>query len=291
MDKKHFLSLLYLLWVAPILFAVSSSLSQANTFFIFGLMNIILLLVFALIFSKLSTQKKSIGLAIIGWLLLLGVAFGWLYKLGEGASSRLYNRALAPDTQVMSGSTDTLSGESLSGDIMTGSILTTGIVLTGDTTPIYEPTSGTTTTIVENSIPADSDNVVVSPKPEVKPEPSYSTVLPAQGNLNYAQVIPYLVNTYKLKNTSGKSFNFNNITSSNILYSPFNTAASKSMIGETINPSSKVSCNTYLVLKGIASWWKVSYTGAPQAAYRAKALELGKVNNCKDGAFVTKSTL
>ena len=63
------------------------------------------------------------------------------------------------------------------------------------------------------------------------------------------------------------------------------------MIGENISPASKVSCNTYLVLKGMAAGWKVTYTGAPQAAYRAKAVDLGQVNNCKDGAFVTKATL
>jgi hypothetical protein len=31
------------------------------------------------------------------------------------------------------------------------------------------------------------------------------------------------------------------------------------MIGADINPASKVSCNTYMVLKGIAAWWKVEY--------------------------------
>ena len=134
---------------------------------------------------------------------------------------------------------------------------------------------------------------VVEPTPTspTKPPATYTTVLPSQGTLNYGHVIPYLVDTYKLKNSSGKSFSFSNITSSNILYTPFNIAASKSMIGENINPVGKVSCNTYLVLKGIASGWTVSYTGTPQGAYRAKATELGKVNNCKDGAFVTKSTL
>ena len=66
MDKKHFLTLLYLLGVAPIVFTISSSVSDTDTFLVFGLMNIIILLIFALMFSKLSTQKKSIGLAVVG---------------------------------------------------------------------------------------------------------------------------------------------------------------------------------------------------------------------------------
>lgn len=166
-----------------------------------------------------------------------------------------------------------------------------GDILSGDTTPDYTASEHPTdTTDPKTDIFAPSEQVTPTTS-ETTEESTYTTVLPSQGTLNYAQVIPYLVNTYSLKNTSGKSFTFTNITKSNILYAPFNTAASKSMIGETINPASKVSCNTYLVLKGMAAGWQVSYTGTPQPAYRAKAVALGQVNNCKDGAFVTKATL
>lgn len=126
-------------------------------------------------------------------------------------------------------------------DIITTGTIMTGIIVTGDTTPVYE----------KPETPAPEDT------PDTK---TYTTVLPSQGTLNYGQVIPYLVDTYKLKNSAGKSFNFSNVSKSNILYTPFNIAASKSMIGETINPVSKVSCNTYLVLKGIALGRTVNYT-------------------------------
>ena len=290
MDKKHFLSLLYLLGVAPLLFAISGSFSEVNTFLLFWLLNIIILLLFALLFSKVSMQKKSIWLAVIGGLLLLGVVAGWLYKLGSGASDRLYNQVLAPETNTTdeNGSGDLLSGAMLSGDILSGAtltgIVTTGDLLTGDTTPDYVATSGTTSE-------APTTDTFAPETPETPTEPNYTTVLPTQGTLNYSQVIPYLVEKYNLKNTSGKTFTFTNVSKSNVLYAPFNTAATKAMIGEGINPISKVSCNTYLVLKGIAANWSVSYTGAPQAAYRAKANDLGQVNGCTDGAFVTKATL
>lgn len=235
-------------------------------------------------------QKKSIWLAVIGGLLLLGVVAGWLYKLGSGASDRLYNQVLAPETNTNSDSSsgDMMSGEILSGDILSWTTLTgsttSGTILTGDTTPEYVATSGSTSE-------TPTTDTFAPETPEVAAEPTYTTVLPAQGTLNYSQVIPYLVEKYNLKNTSGKTFTFTNVSKSNVLYAPFNTAATKAMIGEGINPISKVSCNTYLVLKGIAANWSVSYTGAPQAAYRAKANDLGQVNGCTDGAFVTKSTL
>lgn len=60
MDKQHFLSLLYLLGISPILFAISSAFSESSQRFLFGIFNIIALLVFALLASKASMQKKSV---------------------------------------------------------------------------------------------------------------------------------------------------------------------------------------------------------------------------------------
>lgn len=301
MDKQHFLSLLYLLGISPILFAMSGTFSGNSQWFLFGIFNIIALLLFALLASKASMQKKSVWLAVVGGLLLLGVVGSGLYKLGSGASDWLYNKALAPQEHTQTQTQDIQpeetpsqqSEETLSWDLHTGAILThTGEIQTHDdqALPDYPASSGTNTPTVTGDT-FGVNEAQPSTTPTSTTETTYTTVLPAQGNLNYAQVIPYLVNTYKLKNSSGKSYNFTNITKSNVLYAPFNIAASKAMIGEKINPASKVSCNTYLVLKGMAAGWDVNYTGTPQAAYRAKAGELNQVNGCKDGAFVTKTTL
>lgn len=297
MDRQHFLSLLYLLWIAPLLYSVSDMTAWEHTFLIFGLSNIITLLIFALFFSKLSAKRKGIGLSVIGGILLLGVAVGSLYKLGDSTSLWLYNKVFAPTPQeeispennlsetIQTGSlSDTATGTTITGslDILSGNTGTSGTLV--DTAPLYNAdtvfeqtnTGSTTTTTTWETTPKESNHI---------------SVLPSQGTLNYAQVIPYLVQQYKLTNSSGRSFNFANISKSNILYGPFAIAASKAMIGENINPMSKVSCNTYLVLKGMAAGWDVTYTGTPQPAYRKKAVELWMVSGCTDGAFVTKSTL
>lgn len=126
--------------------------------------------------------------------------------------------------------------------------------LSGDTTPTYvAPTvSATTGTQVDtfDVQPVETTTPTVSSDSTI--EPKYSTVLPAQGALTYAQVISYLVDHHKLKKVGSRTFNFTNIASSNVLYTPFAIAASHAMIGTDINPSTKVSCNTYMVLKGIA---------------------------------------
>lgn len=99
-------------------------------------------------------------------------------------------------------------------------------------------------------------------------------------NGSYGSVIPYLVKTYNLKDTDKAYPKFTRVSVKNALYSSFATAYSKGMIGTSINPGTKVSCDTYLVLKGIAAGWKVSYTGKPFAAYRAEAESRGAVNGC-----------
>lgn len=282
MDKKHFLSLLYLLGVAPIIYAVSLSLAEEiSVLIVFGLLNTIVLLIFSLLFSNLPRQKKTVWFAIIGGILLLGVVIGWFYKMWAGISNRLYDQTLAPIideiTTPESGDNTTTSG--------------TNAIFSGDESIDWDDWALEEEGEPEEEIQGLDEEASKEDWTASETSPKYTTVLPDQGVLNYAQVIPYLIDTYNLTKRGANDFTFASIATNNVLYVPFNIAASYSMIGTTINPSGKVSCNTYLVLKGIAQDREVSYTWAPQGAYRQKALELGQVNGCEDGAFVTKATL
>lgn len=98
--------------------------------------------------------------------------------------------------------------------------------------------------------------------------------------MTYAQVIPHLVKTYELVDSDAKNPSLTRVSRTNELYPTFATAVSKGMIGKDVKPTTTVSCDTYLVLKGIALGWKVKYTGKPFAAYRAEAEARGKVNGC-----------
>lgn len=146
----------------------------------------------------------------MGGVLLLGVVGGGIYKIGSHASDRLYNKALAP-ASVSSGTTESTDSTTLSGsDTITGVSLTGSTTGTQDTLEVSENLSGDiaipeyVATSGTNTSEPKTDTFDPTPTPEATPAPTptYSTVIPSQGNLNYAQVIPYLVNTYKLKNTS-----------------------------------------------------------------------------------------
>lgn len=78
--------------------------------------------------------------------------------------------------------------------------------------------------------------------------------------MTYAQVIPYLVKTYKLTDTDNKNPILTRVSEKNSLYNSFAIAVSKGMIGKDIKPTTMVSCDTYLVLKGIAANREVAYS-------------------------------
>ena len=269
MRKAHYLVLLYLLGFAPLLLAVSLS-SDYDTFASFGLMNIVGLSIYTLIFSSLSNKKKSGWLAVIGIVLIVLVVVFGVSKVGQNISDRLYNRVLAP-TPV-----DTVSQDD---EILTGDDeLLSGAVLTGDD----ETLSGDEA--------SDTEDIEPEPVDEVEQDPFAD--LSDDSLLSYAQVIPYLVDTYNLSKSGTRSYNFSNIAADSPLHKPFEIAASQAMIGTSTNPDSNPSCDTYLVLKWIAAGWDVgAYTGTPQSAYRARAEQLDLVNGCAEWQFVTKGTL
>lgn len=297
MEKKQFVALLYMFWVVPMMYTLSNILLPQLWLFWFGICNILALVVFAIVFTtntNPTTQKKKKNSILIIWGLLLLTTVIWgIAKYSDNASQRLYEKAIAPTNITWTTltwnntiATGTLwswtSGTIVAIDLITGDININN--LSGKTEPEYiKPTvsTGSNTDTFQTK----------DPEPVKTADSNITTVLPTKGTLSYAQVIPYLVSKYNLKN-NGKSTNFTNISSTNSLYSTFNIAANKGMIWVNINPASKVSCNTYLVLKGIAGWWKVEYKSwDPFGPYRTAAYNKWEVNGCSAWAFVTKATL
>lgn len=191
-------------------------------------------------------------------------------------NSTISHIVVAPGTEEVMQDTDTLWSAPQS--TQTGTVTTDQtvkssgtIILEGDTDRVITTTPVTDETALEKKEVSDTSS-------------SYSAWV-------YGSVIPYLVSHYSLTNTKKMYPKFTYISTKNDLYASFATAYSKAMIGTTINPATKVSCDTYLVLKGIAAGWKVSYTGSPFAAYRAEAEKQWAVNGCLSGKYVTEKTL
>ena len=297
MEKKQFVALLYVFGIVPMMYAVSTHFLSSLWRVGFGWLNILTLIIFAILFTPNNTpvtnKKKKTSLMILLWVLGIAIIIGGLVRFSDQASLRLYSNVLAPSSSTGE-VTETSTGNTLSGS--TGDIVAIDLV-TGDidlntlnsgsevTQPDYvKPITNSWTTSVDTFQKPDTN-------PTATQESTITTVLPSKWTLNYAQVIPYLVSKYSLK-SNGKSTSFTNVSSTNSLYSAFNIGAGRGMIGADINPASKVSCNTYMVLKGIAAWWKVDYkAGDPFWPYRTAAFNKGEVNWCTAGAFVTKATL
>lgn len=262
---KTYLTLLYLLGIAPLIWALSSSLTD-NSWVSFGLANIVWLSIYAIVFSSLSNKKKSSWLAIIGLVLIVFVALFGLSKVGQSVSDRLYNKALAPTPSEQTLETSTTTGDidSLEED--------------ADTLEETDESSQETTEDLASDMPSE---------PWDRFAALDDTTL-----LNYGQVIPYLVDHYNLTKNGSRAYNFSNMPAGSPLQNAFEVAASHAMIGTSTNPDSNPGCDTYLVLKWLAASWDVGpYTGTPQAAYRAHAETIDQVNGCLEGQFVTKLTL
>lgn len=69
------------------------------------------------------------------------------------------------------------------------------------------------------------------------------------------------------------------------------TALEKKMIGSTTNPDLIVSCDVYIVMKGIAEGWTIKKSDDVKADYWKIASAKDKLNGCKQGEKLTFSTL
>ncbi|MDR2189874.1 MAG: hypothetical protein LBP53_01470 [Candidatus Peribacteria bacterium] len=95
-------------------------------------------------------------------------------------------------------------------------------------------------------------------------------------------------NAIPLSSKTDITFSFVSKTHTNYPY--FKTAYEKRMIGKNTDPSKQISCETYMVIKGLGEGRDVgSYTDV-KVAYWKKAESLGKLNGCTKGGRVSTAT-
>ena len=144
----------------------------------------------------------------------------------------------------------------------------------------------TETWVVENTQP-------IVDQPEVQPETesqSSPTDNPER-EVNRWEALKHLLQWYTLSTKTNKSFTY--VAKSNELYPYFKTAQEKAMIWTDVNPSKRISCETYMSLKWILEWWNVNIYDKSQTRiiYWNKANELGKTNGCARWWFVKVKNL
>jgi hypothetical protein len=69
------------------------------------------------------------------------------------------------------------------------------------------------------------------------------------------------------------------------------TALEKRMIGTAVNPNDIISCDVYMVFKGLALNWAIEKTSNLKNDYRNVAENKGLLNGCEKGAKLTAANL
>ena len=208
-----------------------------------------------------------------------------------------------------------LTGENLSGTERTGELLTgivnTGVTLTSGTRPteITQPTTpqtadtqtqlttGTpsTSTTTQQTIQTPVYQQEKKPAQEIqKPQTSavHTQINPdANGQVSYLSAIKHLIATYNIPLSKSTTSKFTYVAQNSPEYPYMKTALEKRMIGTATNPNDTVSCDVYMVFKGIALNWAIEKTSNLKNDYRNVAENKWLLNGCVKGAKLTVANL
>lgn len=110
-------------------------------------------------------------------------------------------------------------------------------------------------------------------------------------NITMVDALKHIIDANAIPLSTKTDVSFSSLTSSNEDYKYFKTAYEKRMIGKNTEPYKQISCETYIVIKGLAENRSVGNYTDIKAAYRKKAEELNKLNGCQKGGRVTSATL
>lgn len=102
--------------------------------------------------------------------------------------------------------------------------------------------------------------------------PTYPTMMDA---------LIYLMDYYNVELYTKKDITFTYVSVKNPYYTEFRTAYEKRLIWKNTNPSKRVLCETYIVMKWLLEWWEIDKTLDIKSAYRKKAVSSDQLNDCK----------
>ena len=203
---------------------------------------------------------------------------------------------------------ENLSGTELTGDLLTG-IVNTGVTLTSGTTSteITQPTTpqtadtqtqlttGTLSTTTQQAIQTPVHQQEKKPVQEIQktqtPAVHTQTNPDANGQVSYLSAIKHLIATYHIPLSKSTTSKFTYVAQNSPEYPYIKTALEKRMIGTATNPNDTVSCDVYMVFKGIALNWAIEKTSNLKNDYRNVAENKWLLNGCVKGAKLTVANL
>lgn len=193
----------------------------------------------------------------------------------------------------------------LSGNLISTQTLNTGNNETGNTQTIQQVATWITQTSTgKNTTEAQVSNkqttqptteTQVSNKQTTQPITKVQTVeekkTDANGQVSYLSAIKHLIATYNIPLSKSKSSKFTYVDTTSPDYPYMKTALEKRMIGTAVNPNDIISCDVYMVFKGLALNWAIEKTSNLKNDYRNVAENKGLLNGCVKGAKLTTANL
>ena len=191
----------------------------------------------------------------------------------------------------LSGDASSLSGEqSLSGDNINLIINETGAEANG-------LTSGESSSLPSGTGPSTGLSVERIEEPtntqtpaSTQTQTSNKTSSPNQ-EVTMIDAIKHLIKTNNIPLSTKKNTKFTHIATSDSNYPYMKTALEKRMIGSNTNPNMTVSCDIYMVMKGLAEERITVKTADVKGDYRNMAESKNALNGCTKGAKLTVANL
>lgn len=103
--------------------------------------------------------------------------------------------------------------------------------------------------------------------------------------------IKHLILEHNIPLSTSKTVKFSHVAMSSADYPYMKTALEKKMIWSTTNPNTLVSCDVYMVMKGLAQNRAIAKSADVKAAYRQAAKAKNQLNGCQQGAKLTTVSL
>ena len=182
-----------------------------------------------------------------------------------------------------------LSGKE-SSESLTGDIPTTPVVLTGNQTPAAQ--SGTTTqTTSQTGASVQATTGAQNTVSATETQNSAKNSSDENAEVTMIEAIKHLIVANAIPLSTSKSVNFTHVAKTSKDYPYMKTALEKKMIWSTTNPYTVLSCDVYIVMRGLAEGRSVAKGDDVKWNYRKVATAKNELNGCQQGAKLTVANL
>lgn len=206
---------------------------------------------------------------------------------GSGYEYQLTGTLLTGEITTGEESSDTL----LSGNLIATQTLNTGSNETGNIQNIQQAATWITQTSTGKNITEAQVSNKQTTQPTTKAQTSEEKKADTNGQVSYLSAIKHLIATYNIPLSKSKSSKFTYVDTTSPDYPYMKTALEKRMIGTAVSPNDIISCDVYMVFKGLALNWAIEKTSNLKNDYRNVAENKGLLNGCVKGAKLTAANL